>query len=74
MTQFYAGYSDDFIGHSGSTCWRKKCSDKAEIFRKIASYLTFINVRKLERQGADIQIKVEELEQRNQSMRDRDKM
>ena len=62
MTQFYAGYSDDFIGHSGSTCWRKKCSDKAEIFR----YLTFINVRKLERHGADIQ--------RNQSMRDRDKM
>jgi hypothetical protein len=28
----------------------------------------------LERQGADIQSKVEELEQLNQSMRDRDKM
>jgi NAD-dependent DNA ligase len=36
--------------------------------------LTFLNVHHLERQGADIQTKVEELEQLNQSMRDRDKM
>jgi TolA-binding protein len=33
-----------------------------------------LNVRQLERQGADIQSKVEELERLNQSMRDRDKM
>jgi hypothetical protein len=31
-------------------------------------------VHQLERRGADIQSKVEELEQLNQSMRDRDKM
>ena len=31
-------------------------------------------MHQLERQGADIQSKVEELEQLNQSMRDRDKM
>ena len=37
-------------------------------------YLTFLNVHQLERHGADIQSKVEELEQLNQSMRDRDKM
>jgi hypothetical protein len=36
--------------------------------------LTFLNVYQLERQGADIQSKVEELEQLNQSMRDCDKM
>ena len=36
--------------------------------------MTFLNVHQLERQGADIQTKVEELEQLNQSMRDRDKM
>ena len=47
---------------------------EAEIFRKIEPYLTFLNVHQLERQGADIQSKVEELEQLNQSMRDRDKM
>jgi hypothetical protein len=36
--------------------------------------LTFLNISHLERQGAGIQTKVEELEQLNQSMRDRDKM
>ncbi len=36
--------------------------------------MTFLNVKQLERQGADIQTKVEELEQLNQSMRERDKM
>jgi integrase len=70
----YADYSEYFIGHSGSTYWRKKDSEKAEIFRKIEPYLTFLNVHQLERQGADIQTKVEELEHLNQSMRDRDKM
>jgi integrase len=70
----YADYSEYFIGHSGSTYWRKKDSEKAEIFHKIEPYLTFLNVHQLERQGADIQSKVEELEQLNQSMRDRDKM
>jgi hypothetical protein len=58
----------------GSTYWRKKDSEKAEIFLKIEPYLTFLNVHRLERQGADIQSKVEQLEQLNQSMRDRDKM
>jgi hypothetical protein len=67
----YADFSEWFIGHSGSTYWTKKDSQKAEIFRKIEPYLTFLNVHQLERQGADIQTKVEELEQ---SMRDRDKM
>jgi hypothetical protein len=57
----YADYSEYFIGHSGSTYWRKKDSEKAEIFRKIEPYLTFLNVHQLERQGADIQSKVEKM-------------
>ena len=70
----YADYSEYFIGHSGYTYWRKKDSEKAEIFCKIETYLTSLNVHQLERQGADIQTKVEGLEQLNQSMRERDKM
>jgi hypothetical protein len=70
----YADFSEWFIGHSSSTYWTKKDSEKAEIFRKVEPYLTFLNVHQLERQGADIQSKVEQLEQLNQSMRDRDKM
>jgi hypothetical protein len=70
----YADYSEYFIGHSGSTYWRKKDSEKAEIFKKIEPYLTFLNVHQLERQGADIQTKVEELEELNQSLRQRDRI
>jgi integrase len=70
----YIDFSEWFIGHSGSAYWTKKDSEKAEIFRKIEPYLTFLNIPQLERQGADMQTKVEELEQLNQAMRDRDKM
>ena len=70
----YADYSEYFIGHSGSTYWRKKDSEKVEIFRKIEPYLTFLNIHQLERQGADIQTKVEELEELNHSLRQRDKV
>jgi hypothetical protein len=45
----YYDFSEYFIGHIGSTYWRKKDSEKAEIFRKIEPYLTFLNVNQLER-------------------------
>jgi hypothetical protein len=70
----YGDYSEWFIGHSGSTYYRKTDKEKAEIFAKIEPYLTFLNIHQLERQGADIQSKVEELEDLNQSLRNRDKM
>ena len=38
------------------------------------TYLTYLNIHQLERQGADIQTKVEELEELNQALRNRDKM
>jgi integrase len=69
----YQDYSEYFIGHSGSTYWTKKESEKAEIFQKIEPYLTFLNVHQLERRGADIQSRVDELEELNQSLRERDK-
>jgi hypothetical protein len=71
----YSDFSEYFIRHGGSTYWRKKDSEKAELFKKnIEPYLTFLNIHQLERQGADIQSKVEELEELNQSLRNRDKM
>jgi hypothetical protein len=70
----YSYFPEWFIGHSGSTYWTKKDLEKAEIFRKVEPYLTFLNIVQLERQGADIQSKVEELEDLNESLRNRDKM
>jgi hypothetical protein len=46
----------------------------AEIFCNVEPYLTFLNIHQLERQGADIHTKVRELEELNQSLRNRDKM
>ena len=70
----YSHYSEWFIGHSGSTYWRKKDSEKAEIFEKIEPYLTFLNVQQLKRQGADLETKIEELQDINQVLREKDKM
>jgi len=69
----YGDYSEWFIGHSGSTYYRKTDKEKAEVFAKIEPYLTYLNIHQLERQGADIQTKVDELEELNQSLRNRDK-
>jgi hypothetical protein len=70
----YSDYSDWFIGHSGSTYWRKKDNEKAEIFQKIKPYLTFLNIQQLKRQGPDLETKIEELKDINQVLREKDKM
>jgi hypothetical protein len=70
----YADYSEWFIGHSGSTYWRKKDNEKAEIYKKIEPYLTFLNIQQLNRQGADLETKIEELQDINQVLREKDKM
>jgi riboflavin transporter FmnP len=46
----------------GSTYWRKKDNEKAEIFQKIEPYLTFLNIPQLERKGADLQTRIDELQ------------
>jgi integrase len=70
----YADYSEWFIGHSGSDYWRKKENEKAEIFQKIEPYLTFLNIQQLKRQGADLETKIEELQDINQTLSEKDKM
>jgi hypothetical protein len=70
----FSDYSEWFIGHSGSTYWRKKENEKAEIFLKIEPYLTFLNITQLNRQGADLETKIEELQDINQILREKDKM
>ena len=69
----YSDYSEWFIGHSGSTYWRMKDNEKGEIFKKIKPYLTFLDTQKLERRGADLQTKIEELQDINQLLRNKQK-
>jgi hypothetical protein len=56
----YSDYSEWFIGHSGSTYYRKAEKEKAEIFRKIEPYLTFLDYTELEARGADVVTKLHE--------------
>jgi integrase len=64
----YQDFSEYFIGHSGSSYWTKKESDKAEIFRKVEPYLTFLDYEELERKGADIASQLEEKDRMIQNM------
>jgi integrase len=67
-------FSEYFIGHSGSTYYRKTENEKIEIFKKIEPYLTFLDVSSLDRRYGDTQSRIEELEEINQSLRQRDRI
>jgi integrase len=68
----YSDFSEYYIGHAGSTYYRKSEKEKANLFRKIESSLTFLDFLSLERKGADVQSKIEVLEQENFTLRQRD--
>jgi integrase len=70
----FQDYSEWFIGHSGSTYWRKKDKEKAEIFKKIEPYLTFLDIEQLERKGADMETQMTELREVNQILRNREQI
>ena len=69
----YSDFSEYYIGHSSvSTYYRKTDKEKIELFRKIEPHLTFLDYPTLERKGADVEAKVENLEQENQRLRHSD--
>jgi hypothetical protein len=65
----FSDYSEWFIGHSGSTYYRKKDSEKAEIFRKVEPYLIFLDVSALEAGHAETTSKLEAIEEDRRDMR-----
>jgi integrase len=60
----HGDYGEGFIGHSGSTYYRKTEAEKLEIFHKIEPYLTYLDYSTLEAKGADIQTKLEQKDDR----------
>lgn len=70
----YGDFSEYFIGHSGSTYYRKTEKEKTQLFRKIEPHLTFLDYSTLEQKGADVQTKVEHLENENQRLRHSDQL
>lgn len=65
----YQDFSEWFIGHAGSTYWRKKETEKADLFRKIEPYLTFLDITGLESKGADMETKTEQMMAENLSLK-----
>jgi len=65
----YQDFSEWFIGHAGSTYWRKKDSEKAGLFRKIEPYLTFLDITGLESKGADMETRTEQVMAENLSLK-----
>jgi hypothetical protein len=58
-------YSEWWIGHSGSTYYRKSDKEKFEIFRKLEPYLVFQDYKGLTERSNVIQDRVDVLEQEN---------
>jgi integrase len=67
-------FGEWLIGHQGSTYYRRSDKEKAEIFKKVEPYLTYTDITSLDRRYGDTQSRIEELEEINQSLRQRDKM
>jgi integrase len=70
----FGDFSEYFIGHIGSTYYRKSEREKEELFRKIEPSLTFLDFPSLERKGADMQSKVDILEKENQVLKQNNTM
>jgi hypothetical protein len=60
----YQHYSEWFIGHSGSTYYRKTEAEKLEIFKKVEPYLTYLDYSTLEAQGVDTQTQLQDKDKR----------
>jgi len=64
----FSDYANFFIGHLGSTYYRKSEKEKVEIFSRIEPYVTFLDYEELERKGADIASQLEEKDRMIQNM------
>ena len=70
----FGDFSEYFIGHIGSTYYRKTEKEKQELFWKVESSLTLLDFPMLERRGADFQSKIDTLEQENTLLRKHQEM
>ena len=66
----YSDFSEWYIGHLGSTYYRRSDKDKFELFKKIEPYLTFLDQRLLEAKQQDLTSKIESIEKENRELRE----
>ena len=61
-------FAEFYIGHKVSEYWAKPENEKIATFKKIESYLTYLDVSGLEAKGADIQNQIDVERERNINM------
>ena len=65
----YSDFSEWMIGHAGSTYYQKPEKERIELFRKLESYLTYLDVASLEAKGADVESKTQQVIAENLSLK-----
>ena len=65
----YSDYSEWFIGHAGSTYYRKGDKEKLALFNKISPSLTYLDQSYLERKGRDMESQFEVIRRENLELR-----
>jgi hypothetical protein len=66
----YSDFSEWYIGHLGSTYYRRSDKDKFELFKKIEPYLIFLETKSLVSRHADMQTRLEAMETENKQLRE----
>src|SRR5215216_8079722 len=65
----YSDFSEWMIGHAGSTYYQKSEKERMDLFRKLESYLTYLDVASLEAKGADVESKTQQVMAENLSLK-----
>src|SRR5215217_497889 len=65
----YSDFSEWMIGHAGSTYYQKSEKERMDLFRKLESYLTYLDVASLEAKGADVEAKTQQVMAENLSLK-----
>jgi hypothetical protein len=68
----YSDYSEWALNHRGSPYYQVSEKDKYKIFKKIEPEITFLNQRIIVERHADMQTRLEAMEQENQMLRQKD--
>ena len=61
-------YSEWFIGHAGSTYWRKKIEERNVAFEKVEPHLTFVDMKQIEAHQSDLRSQLEDAQKTIQEM------
>jgi integrase len=70
----YHDFGEWILGHRASTYWRKSDKEKYALFKKLEPHLILLDQTTLQRQGSDLQTKLDTMERENQILRQKDSL